>query len=205
VHDGVTVSGVGSASAPPDLMRLDLAAEGRGHQVGTAVDAASRALDRMRETLLGSGVAPADLASGAITVRPEYDDRGRVAGYLARLTLQAGLRDLGDAGRLLGAVLASGGDAARVDGMRLAHSDPSALQARAREDAWRGARAAAEEYAALAGRALGQVLAVVEGGGDGPAPRGGFELAAMDRFAAVPVEPGASAVSVTVWVRWELG
>jgi uncharacterized protein len=203
MHEGVTVTGVGSASAPPDLMRLELAAEARAHQVMTAVDAASAALDRMRQVLLGAGMDAADLASGAVTVRPEYDEKGRVAGFLTRLRLSAQLRELGEAGRLLADALAAGGDAARVDGMQLMHSDPQALRSRARETAWREARAAAEEYARLAGRTLGAVVAVQESG-DGAQPRGGFELAAMERFAAVPVEPGTAAVSVTVAVRWEL-
>jgi uncharacterized protein YggE len=199
----VTVVGTGIAAAPPDVLRLDLAAEARGQQVTTAVDRASAALDAMRQALSAGGVAAADVSSSGVSLQPEYTDRARVAGYVARLQLRALVRDLGRGGRLLADAVAAGGDAARVDGMRLEHADSHVLRSRARQGAWEDARTAAEEYARLAGRSLGRVIAVTEAS-DGAQPRPVFEMATMQRVAAVPVEPGSLGVTVTVQVRWEL-
>jgi uncharacterized protein YggE len=203
VQNGVTVIGTGTASAAPDVMRLDLAAEARGQQVTTALAGASSALDKMRHALQEAGVDPADLGSRDVAVQPEYEERGRVAGYVARLRLRVTVRDVENAGQLLGDAVTAGGDAARVEGMQLVHADPLSLRALARKSAWRNARAAAEDYAGLAGRALGSVIGVAEGADLSGAPGQPFETAASPLFAGVPVQPGTSAVSVTVQVRWE--
>ncbi len=203
---GVTVTGAGTAAAPPDVMHLELAAEAEATGVQEALDQASAALERMRRALLGQGVDAADVASGPIGVNPRYDQKSRVCGYAAELRLRVMLRDLATAGSVLSAAVAAGGNAARVYSMSLEHSDPAELLRRAREAAWQDAHARAVQYARLAGRELGDVVAVTESpDGPQPIPRAAYfaELSGA-AVASVPVEAGTSTVTVRVTARWEL-
>lgn len=201
--DGVEVTGTGAASAPPDVVRLDLAAEVTAGSVAAALDAAGAALSAMRAAVLAAGVAPADLTTSELSVTPGYAERGRPDGYSALLGLSVRCRDVPSAGALLGAAVDAGGDAGRVHGLSFAHSDPAALARSARDAAWADALSRGEQLAALAGRRLGRVAFVGETAGAGDGRRG--EFAAVSRAsAAVPVEPGTSSVRVRLQVRWEL-
>ncbi|KWX01621.1 DUF541 domain-containing protein [Carbonactinospora thermoautotrophica] len=203
---GVTVTGIGTAAAPPDVMHLELAAEAEASGVQDALGQASAALERMRRALLDQGVDAADTGSGPIGINPRYDQNSRVYGYVAELRLRVMLRDLATAGPVLSAAVTAGGDAARVYGMSLEHSDPVELLRRAREAAWKDAHARAVQYARLAGRELGDLVAVTESSdGSQPVPRTAF-LAGFsgEAVASVPVEPGTSTVTVRVTARWEL-
>jgi len=205
---GITVTGVGQASAPPNVMNLELGAEVTAPEVQLALERASAALDQMRRVLLGWDVVAADLSSGDVSVWPRHDDRQQVTGYTATLRMSALLRNLGTAGALVSQTVSAGGDAARVFGMSLQHADPGALLSQARDAAWRDAAARAAQYGELAGRTLGPVLSVLESGAAAPPrPLHGqyLALASEGRRADLPIEPGSATVSVSVDVRWELG
>jgi uncharacterized protein len=90
-----------------------------------------------------------------------------------------------------------------VYGLVLVVGDQAEVLAAARDAAWRDARGRAEQYAALAGVALGGVLRIEEVGGRGPALPlvGRYEA----RAAAGPaVEVGEAEVRVRVAVTWAL-
>ncbi|MCI0687592.1 MAG: SIMPL domain-containing protein [Sporichthyaceae bacterium] len=199
---GITVTGTGTASAAPDLLRLDVGAEAVGRTPEQALSEASQALDRIRAALQAGGVAAADLASGTMSLWPRYEDKGKLSGYAAELRMAAKLRDLGNAGELISQAVAAGGTPARLHGMSFEHSEPSGLLAQARAAAWRDAEAAATQLAELAGRRLGLVLSVVESPGVGPVLpvlRGAVSALAAE---SVPIEPGLAEVSVRVEVRY---
>jgi Protein of unknown function (DUF541) len=58
---GVVVVGAGAAAAPPDVVRINLAAEATADEVQAALVEATNALSRMRSVLAGSGIPPGDL------------------------------------------------------------------------------------------------------------------------------------------------
>lgn len=196
----VTVTGLGSAAAPPDVMVVDVAAEATEGHAASALASAGAALTRMRDAALVAGVERADVASTGTQVWPEVDREGRPSGYRAVLGLSVRLRDLGRAGHLLADLVAAGGDQARLQGTRFEHADPAAVQHAAREAAFADARAKADQLASLAGRTLGPVLEVAEAREGGlPVP---MRMAALAE--SIPVEAGTQAVSASVVVRWEL-
>jgi hypothetical protein len=198
----IRVTGTGSAAAPPDVVVIELAAEATAQHAASALTATSAALTRMRDAALVGGVERVDVASTGTSLSPAYDREGRLNGYRAFLGLTVRLRDIPRAGHLLADLVAAGGDEARLQGTRFEHSDPEALAAAAREAAFADARDKAQQYAGLAGRALGPVLAIDEGGRPGPAPMP-RDLRLMAE-AAVPVESGVQAVTAAVTVCWEL-
>ncbi len=200
--DGVvSVTGVGAASAPPDVVCLDLAAECQAPAAHEALAAAGLALRRMRAALLEHGVAETDLTSENIALDTQYSQPGRPGGYQATYSLSALLRDLASAGSALELAVRAGGDAARVRRMSLAHSDPQTLREQARTAAWADARAKAQRYAELAGGTLGDATAIEEVGDARP---GSPRFAKMTFLAATPVDPGSLGVEVSVNVTFRL-
>jgi uncharacterized protein YggE len=157
----------------------------------------------MAEAARAQGLGDADLRTEAMSLGQHYDNQGQPSGFRAWLGLTVTVHDLAVAGAVLGEVLAAGGDAARMQDVSLAVSDPSAATHAAREAAVADARAQAEHLAALAERPLGAVrrLSTVAG----PGVPIGFALSAKRAVAAVPIEAGETTVTVTVQARFDLG
>ncbi len=173
-----------------------------------AADAMRAILDRLREL----GVNPQDTVTSALTIRAEsgwQEGAGNVVtGYLvgSALAVRLSYRDGAQhrAQDIVAAAVEAGGDDVRLNGLQPAISDPAPASRLARENAWQDARAKAEHYASLAGRALGRVHAISEGGpsavGPGPVP----VMLRASSTGALPLEAGESTVDVAVSVTWEL-
>jgi uncharacterized protein len=202
----VTVVGEGKSNAVPDTALLHLGVETRGTTPGEALDACSRALDEVIATVRAAGVERPRLATGELSVHPDWETgpKGqRPAGYRAAAGLTARLDAPARAGQVATAAVAAGGEAARVHGLMLVVGDQAGVLAAAREAAWRDARGRAEQYAALAGVALGRVLRIEEVAG----ARHALPLAGryQAQAAAGPaVEVGEAEVRAMVAVTWAL-
>ncbi len=206
--DAVTTLGVGAVEVRPDVVVVELGSQADAADVQVAVREAGEGLGRARAVLLAAGVAATDLRT---TTTSTWDDHGHDGTgprrFVARLGLRARLRgsvlgDLDDAGALVQEALAAAGDTARLDSTRFALADPSRAAAQAREAAFADAQAKAEQLARLAGRALGPVAAVVEGGGESPVPLRAM-AARADAFAStLTIDVGEEVVTATVTVRW---
>ena len=200
---GIQVLGAGTAVAPPDVVRIDLAAEAVADTVSDALSQATTGLARIRSVLVEAGVPTDDLRTTDTSVHIDYGPRGEgPQRFVARLGLTAHVRDVGEAGSILQNALEEAGDTARLSGLTLSHSDPSSLLAAAREAAFADALAKAKQFATLAGRELGAVVAIDDTtpGGPVPLPR---PMAAMRLEAAeFDVEGGQQEVSARVVVRW---
>lgn len=200
-HTGVTVIGSGRAATAPDVVRIDLAAESSAATVQAALGAATEGQATIRAALIADGIDGADLRTTTTSVHVDYSPTGEgPRGYVARLGLSATVRDVAAAGGVVARALDAAGETARLDGMSFSHSDPSALLVVARQVAFADARAKAEQFAALAGRTLGEVVRVDETlGGGGPIP----VFRAQAAFAGdLAVEPGEQEVTAAVTVRW---
>jgi uncharacterized protein YggE len=171
-----------------------------------ALAASGESLDQMRAVLLGSGLAESALSTSAVSLNPVYDDYPTVAGFQAAVQLTATTRDITSAGELLTAVVDAGGNAARVHDVSFRHSDASGLMGRAREAAWADALARASQLAVLAGRELGEVLAIDETVGR-PRPPGPMRMAASaesNMAGRMALDAGEGAVVVSLTVGWSL-
>jgi len=200
----VTVTGLGRATAAYDEATLRLAAAARATNPSDATARATYAMSSMREAVLSGGVDPGDLTTTNVSLNPVHDPWPTVVAYEASLGLAVRLPDLTRVGSLLVAAIDAGGDGARVDGISFSHHDAAALERSARDAAFADARSKAEQYAGLAGQALGEVRHVVEGGGGG-VRRLGKGLALAADSGAVPVDAGEGTVTATVSVTWALG
>jgi uncharacterized protein YggE len=199
---GITVTGRGRAGAAADVFVLLVAAEVTSLRASEAASRAADALDRMRSAAIAHGVALEQLATQGIVLRQGYDHEGRPRGMVCELGLSIRSSEVARAGELVSACIEAGGDAARLQGVSFEHSDPSALMVLARGAAFTDARARASQLAVLAGRELGVVQQVVEGGA-GPVPMAGdLALGKPMAFSPIPVDAGSSDAEVAVTVRW---
>jgi uncharacterized protein YggE len=203
MSDRIDVSGSGTAQARPDRLVARLGAEGTGLDVAAALAAGEAAARAMAEAARTAGVLDGDVRTEDMSVGAHHDQQGEPSGYRAWLGLTVTLRDVDAAGAVLGDVLAAGGDAARLLGVSLAVSDPSAALEEARAAAVADARAQAEHLATLTGRDLGavrRISTVAEPGMPRPIAMAATGL----RAAAMPVEAGEAAVTVSLRVRFDL-
>ena len=201
---GIAVGGTGTASGTPDVLRLSVAAEVTAGTVDEALTSADEAARAVLDAVSAAGVAEEDVQTSDVSIHPRHDERGeRVTGYTARHGLQVTLRDVAGAGAVISAVAEAGGDATRVEGVSFVLEDDDAVQERAREAAFADARRKAEQYAALVGRELGEVISVRENVRSAdPMPFARAEAAALD--AAMALAPGSTEVTVTAEVLWSL-
>ena len=197
---GVTVTGSGEAEAVPDVAIADLGAEARAVDAERALAEAGECLDRMRAVLRDAGVDDLSLRTTQSSTWTDSSATGS-SRVVARLGLQVTLRDLAVAGDVVSAAVVAGGEPARMDGIRFEISDPSGPRARARAAAWADAVARATQWAELAGRQLGEVQWVTEGGADAAPLRMGRAMG-VAKAMSVPVEAGQQTVSADATVRW---
>jgi uncharacterized protein YggE len=202
----VTVTGTGRATAPYDVATLMLAASARAANPSDATARATYAMNAMREAVISGGADESSLQTTSVSLNPVHDPWPTVSAYEASLSLAVRITDLSRVGTLLVAAVSAGGDGARVDGISFSHDDAAALEASAREAAFAEARAKAEQYAGLAGQALGEVRHVVEGAVRGPGPVYAKAAAPMADMAGGPsFDGGGGSVSASVTVTWALG
>ncbi len=205
----IAVSGTGRASAAPDVMRVRLTASAMRPTVAAALAASEQAVTSIRAVLSDAGLAPADAATVGLSIVAEQvwaEQTGpRTVGFRSEHRLALSLRELSEAGRLLGDALAGGGDDLRLDGVSFEVEDDAALLARARAAAWADAEAVGRQLAELSGRRLGPVEMITEQGGTAPEPmRVAARSSEQDSGTPVGVEPGVVAVEVTLAVQWSL-
>ncbi len=201
----VRVVGEGQATAAPDVAVAFLGVESLAPELSAAAADAGARMRRVLEALTASGVARKDIQTSrydvAVERRPEpRGGLGPVSGYHVTNEVRVTLRDLARVGQVLDAAAKAGANATR--GLAFRKDDPSAERSRALSAAMADARAKAEVLARAAGRELGEVLEVVEGGGARPLPVQGFRAMALSD--AVPVEAGELQFSAQVEVVYAL-
>jgi len=204
----ISVTGTGQVRAEPDIATVNTGVEVRAETVAAARAGAAEASNAIIAALRAHGVDELDVRTVDFYVYPEYDwgdDTPRVTGYVFSNTVQVTVRDVERIGELIDAIAVAGGDAVRFGGISFAHADPGALNGEARELAIADARGRAEQLAELTGVTLGSIVSVVET--SWAAPYAGFspraEFAAADSLGP-SIQPGASAVTVTVQAVWEI-
>ena len=195
------VTGSGRAAAVPDVVRVLVGVRCDADEVSTALSDASSRAAALGQAARDHGVEARDLQTTGTGVHARHDRDGvTVVGYTAYQTMSVTVRDPDRVGDLIPAFAGAAGNALTIDHIGLELADPAPLLAGAREAAFADALAKADQYAALAGRELGKVVALTDVVMGGVQPR--YELMAATR-AAAPIELGETSVTASVTVRWE--
>lgn len=202
---GISVTGMGEVTGTPDTVEVDLGVSVLGDSVDQASNAAAERAEALIAALTSNGVTEEDITTTNYSIYPEYDysgNRERLIGYRVSNTVLAKIRSVEDAGTVLDAAVAAAGDEARVSGLRFSIEDNAALVAAAREVAWNDALAKATQLADLSGRSLGPATSITETVNIPPVPIPYADDAAVAERALTPIEPGTSAVTITLDVQF---
>ena len=207
----VTVVGVGTATAVPDQLGFSVSVSTKSADLDLALADANESMRAVLAALDEQGVAKSDTQTTGLSMDPEYyyPNSGSpvLTGYRVTQRLRVQVTDLATGGKVIGSVVAAGGNSVRVAGIRLEVGDPEAAIARARDAAVAEAKAKAEQYAAATGAALGDVLTVreVSAPTEPSVPvlqrAGAYDAVAGSK---VPIRAGESDLTVRVQVVWGL-
>lgn len=194
--DTVTVSGTGIVLAVPDRALISAGVETRAPTAKAALAANAVAMRKVLDALRGRGGK--NVTTQTVSLSSAFDANGQADGFIAT-NLASAETTLGGAGALIDAAVDAGANS--VSGPSLSRSDADALYRQALARAVGDAKERAETLADAAGRNLGAVKAIAEGGGVA-IPYAAKEAAAAD---STPVVSGAQEQTATVTVTYELG
>ncbi|HVT63847.1 MAG TPA: SIMPL domain-containing protein [Mycobacteriales bacterium] len=215
-NDTVSVSGHGSVKGTPDTLISHFKAHTKRASTKDALDACGQVVTQVTDALKAEGVAASDIQTTGLTVGPTYNRHGKPTGmYRATEGLTAKMHPLDVAEKALDAAASAGGNSLRIGYSSLTILDKEKFRSEARAQAFENAKAAAEQYAELAGRQLGRAEQIV-GNATGPSPEAlspprqtalpnsGSAGGAAAPSSSVPVSPGKQKISASVDVVWAL-
>jgi len=204
---GLSISGEGRASAPPDVAVLGLGVSAKASTVGAANSQAQQAMTALLNSLEANGVQEKDIQTLSFSIYPEYDyrnDEQVLTGYRVSHMLQAKVRDIDRAGEVIDDAVQAGGDLLQVQSISFTIDDTTALRSQARQKAVADAQTKAEELAALAGVTLGEPTYITESIST-PYPQPYYDRAAgmaMEAAPATEISPGELEVVVYVNIAY---
>jgi uncharacterized protein YggE len=197
--DTVTVSGTGTVTAVPDQASFSFTVQTKA---ATAVAALTRNGNDTKAVIAAveaAGVAEADIQTDQVSLDPvQSNDGTSIVGYTASDTINVTKLTIAKSGAVVDAAVGAG--ATDVSGPSLSLSSQDALYDQALKDAVVQAKTKAQALADAAGRSLGGVVTIVEGGGSAPIP---FAVGAASS-GNTPIEPGTQEVQATVTVTYAL-
>ena len=213
-YDAVQITGFGRAAGVPDVATLSLGVEVIDDTVAKARTRAAASLQKVRDALVEQGIAEADIATSHFRIRPDYDyqEGGRqLIGYRVSNGLRVTVRDAEteqnteNVGSIIDAAVVAGGDDIVFNSLRFSFSDTGAMEERAREAAMDDLEARAGQLARFAGRELGDLKLLTEGGGGGDDVFRQFALEAQAAYASdTPITAGEGEITVVVFGVYEL-
>jgi uncharacterized protein len=208
-NDTVSVSGHGSVKATPDTLVTDLDVHATRSSASDALSAAGPIATSVINALEANGISASDIQTSGVSVGPNYGKHGKVTGYRADEDITARMHPLNTAGQALDAASAAGGNSLDIEDANLTVSDKAKYEALARSQAFASAKAAAEQYAELAGRQLGRVEQITTTSHSAFTPHhvvlpNSSAGAVAEPSAAIPVNPGQQSIGTSVRVVWAL-
>jgi uncharacterized protein YggE len=203
---GVTATGTGTASAPPDIADITLGVEIIDADASAAINENNVRMAAVRAALSDVGIADLDVQTVSFNMWVEQvfgpqGPTGEVRYHVVN-QVRVRLRDLTQTGELLEQALAAGANS--VSGITFGVEDVAALRRKARDLAVDDAQARAAQLASRLGVELGSVREVTEGGSVVPAPGVQAERLLAGGGGGPPISGGEFAVSVSVQVVFDI-
>lgn len=204
----ITVSAEGTVKVAPDAVRLTASVSIVAPTNKEALAATSTSAAAVRKALIAAGIATKDIATQNITVYPEYkyDTNGgsTLSGYRGSQVFSVVIRAAANAGAVVDAVVAAGGDAVQINSVSPFVLDSAKAAESARAVAVKNAKAKAASYAKLLGVKLGKVNYLTENGS--PTISGPIYAASAkaESDVATVVDLGQQDVTVSITISWAL-
>lgn len=198
----LSVNGTGTVSVMPDIAHIFIGVHTEAEQAADAVANNNAQTQKVIDALKAAGVEDKDIRTSNFSIYPmqRFGPTGEQLGsvYAVDNSVNVTVRNLENLGQTLDAAVQAGANS--INSIQFDVADKSGALVQARELAMQAARAQAEELAASAGVALGDVQSVSYFESfPGPvyefAGRGG---GAADAALAVPITPGQYQVTATI-------
>jgi len=213
VNGTLSISGIGEVTAAPDTAFVNSGVISQGATAREALDANTKAMGELIETLKAAGIEARDIQTSGFSVSPNYvysdarDANGyqlppKITGYQVYNNVNVRVRELATLGSVLDKAVTVGANT--INGVSFSVADPSKLYDEARKAAFADAKSKAELYAGVAGEDLGSIRNISEVQGMGT-PQPYMMKASADSVAAgaVPIEGGELSYSINVQVTWD--
>jgi uncharacterized protein len=172
----ITVVGRGEVKVQPEIATTTIGVDVQAATVDAAMTEAQARMTAILEAMKGLGIADKDIQTSNFSINFERDQSREVAPaatpttsgefqpvpgfYRVSNMVQVTIRDLESVSEVLDTAVKSGAN--NIWGIAFGLDDTSTLEAQAREDAIRDARARAESLAALNGVKAGGVVSISE-------------------------------------------
>ena len=194
--DSITVAGNGSVTVVPTTAVLSFGADTRAASAKAALAANAREMRAVIAAVKAAGGR--QVGTQSVSLSQVLGQSGEPSGFAASNVVTTTI-DVDRAGALIDAAVEAGAN--QVNGPMMSADDQSRLYRQALRAAMADARLSAETLAAAAGRSLGKVTSVVEGGGIAPVPMAEKAAFAGD---ATPIEAGTQQTTANITVTFEL-
>lgn len=202
----ITVTAEGTVKVTPDAVRFTATASVVAPTNKDALAQTSTVASAVRKALVASGVATKDIATQNISSYPEYKYDGNgsstLIGYRASQVFSITIRAAANAGAVVDAAVAAGGDSLQVNSVSPFVLDSANAAESARAVAVKNAKAKAASYAKLLGIKLGKVNTLTENGS--PSISTPMYATAKAEDASTVVDLGTQDVTVSITVQWAL-
>jgi uncharacterized protein YggE len=201
----ISVSGEGSATAPPDMAVFQAAVVSEGETAAAAMEANNEAMKKVLQVLREQQIADKDIQTSRFDLSPRYrhdreNTEPKIIGYTATNQVRVKVRNLPKLGQILDALVRSGSNQIHNIGFDIENKE--GLMNQARTAAVRNAQARAELYAQAAGVKLGKVVQISESPVHIPEPR--MAMRAMAAESSVPMATGEQEISASVSVVYAI-
>jgi len=215
-HTLLTLTADGKSVRTPDLAVFSAGVTNEGETASAALAANSRDMNAVVASLKKAGIAARDIQTSNLSLNPVYAQPKRlpdgsyeqvpqkIVGYQVSNTVTVRQRKLGEYGKVLDTLVASGAN--QISGPNFQIDSPDEAVDQARAEAMAKARKRAELYAKAAGLRVARIVSISEGGGYSP-PQPVMYRMAMKADAAPappPVEAGELELGASVTVLFEL-
>jgi hypothetical protein len=217
VPETISVAGVGSATAAPDLATVEIGVENVEADVQTAFAQTNDTLQAVIDQIVAAGVAQEDVRTVGLSIYTREDFgptmmlESQAPGgdtparrYSVSNRVRVVVRDLSVLEDVIGAAIDAGAN--NIFGPEFGFADRGELERQARENAMVIARERAGQLAEMAGVELGDILMIEESaGGFGPFDVQNLAMADMGvGSAAAVIEPGQLSVTVQLQVTFRM-
>ena len=208
-QSGIWVNGTGEIAVIPDIAILYLGIEAQEDTVAEAQVQAAMAMAAVMTALAENGVAEKDIQTQYFSIYPvtrwdDFKEQQVIIGYRVTNMVTAKIREVEQAGLIIDAVAAAGGDYTRINNISFTVDDPTPYYQEARQQAMADARAKAEQLADLAGVSLGKPTYISEGTIYPPVI---YRDAGMEMIApapTTPISPGEIELTLTLQVAYAI-
>lgn len=206
---GIWVTGVGEIPVVPDIAILSIGVQAQKDTVAEAQQAAIGAMNGVMGVLDDYNIDEEDIKTQQLSIQPVYRwDEGEqiLLGYSVTNILTVKIRDIDDAGSIIDAAVAAGGDYIRINSIGFTVDEPEAYYEDAREEAMKDAEEKAEQLADLGDVKLGKPNYISEYSGNisSPIVYRDYDKSESPVISQTVISPGEIEIRLTVEVHYNI-